>query len=69
MSLNENKTKVMVLDGSGINENININVQGRILEQIEGYSYLGCWIDRGGKCDKEVRRRIGNAKSVFLNSK
>ena len=41
MSLNENKTKVMVLEGSEINENININVQGRILEQIEGYSYLG----------------------------
>ena len=69
MSLNENKTKVMVLDGRETNENININVQGRRLEQIEGYSYLGCWIDRGGKCDKEVRRRIGNAKGVFLNSK
>ena len=69
MSLNENKTKVMVLDGSETNENIKINVQGRTLEQIEGYSYLGCWIDRGGKCDKEVRRRIGNAKSTFLNSK
>ena len=27
MSLNENKTKVMVLDGSGINENINKNVR------------------------------------------
>ena len=69
MSLNENKTKVMVLEGSETNENIKINVQGRTLEQIEGYSYLGCWIDRGGKCDKEVRRRIGNAKSTFLNSK
>ena len=69
MKLNESKTKVMVLDGGGTNERININVQGRMLEQIEGYSYLGSWIDRGGKCDKEVRRRIGNAKSVFLNSK
>ena len=49
MRLNENKTKVMVLDGGGTNERININVQGRMLEQIEGYSYLGSWIDRGGK--------------------
>ena len=47
----------MVLDGGGTNERININVQGRMLEQIEGYSYLGSWIDRGGKCDKEARRR------------
>ena len=69
MSLNQNKTKVMVLDGEDANENINIAVQGSILEQIEGYSYLGSWIDRRGKCDKEVKRRIGNAKTVFLSRK
>ena len=69
MSLNENKTKVMVLDGRRTNERANIDVNGGMLKQIEGYSYLGCWIDRAGKCDKEVRRGIGNAKSALLNSK
>ena len=39
------------------------------LKKIEGYSYLGRWIDRGGKYDKEVWKRIGDAKGVFLNSK
>ena len=59
----------MVLDGRETKEWININAQGGMLIKIEEYNYLGFWIDRGGKCDKKVRRIIGNAKSVFMNSK
>ena len=59
----------MVLDGRKTNEWININAQGGMLIKIEEYNYLGFWIDRGGKCVKKVSRIIGNAKSVFMNSK
>ena len=68
MSLNAKKTKVMVIDKK---ENIEckIKVEGKDLEQVHEYKYLGSWITDDGRCEEEVRRRIGKAKSDFWKFK
>ena len=35
------------------------------LEQATRYKYLGSWVTEDGKCDLEVKARIGMAKDAF----
>ena len=62
MSRNAKKTKVMVIDKKEQIE-CEIKVENKELEQVKEYKYLGSnnWIVNNGKCEKEVRRRIGKA--------
>ena len=46
-----------------------ITVYEEILEQVEEYSYLRSTFDENDRCIKEVRKRIGMAKTVFCKSK
>ena len=48
---------------------VNITVEGRSLEQVESYVYLGQLITEEGRCDKEIRRRIEIARKEFINMK
>ena len=36
---------------------------------MKSYEYLGHTITEDGKCDTEIRKRIGMAKSTFINMK
>ena len=36
---------------------------------MKSYVYLGHTITKDGKCDTEIRKRIGMAKSTFINMK
>ena len=36
------------------------------MEQVESYQYLGQIITEDGRCENEIRRRIGIAKTNFL---
>ena len=70
LEMNTKKTKTMVVrrdpnDGSSVN----IKVDGVTLEQVESYQYLGQIITEDGRCEKEIRRRIGIAKTNFLKMK
>ena len=70
LKMNVKKTKTMVIrrdisDGS----KVNITVDGRALEQVESYVYLGQLITEDGRSDKEIRRRIEIARREFLNMK
>ena len=38
---------------------------GNILEQVQSFIYLGSFISSDARCEKEIRRRIGIAKSSF----
>ena len=65
MSLNAKKDKKE-------NENIQkilITVNEEILEQVKEHSYLGCIFDENGRCIKEVKKRIGVAKTAFWKNK
>ena len=70
LEMNTKKTKTMVVrrdpnDGS----RVNIKVDGVTLEQVESYQYLGQIITEDGRCENEIRRRIGIAKTNFLKMK
>ena len=70
LKMNVKKTKTMIIrrdikDGS----KVNITVEGRSLEQVESYVYLGQLITEDGRCDREIRRRIEIARKEFINMK
>ena len=70
LEMNTKKTKTMIIrrdvnDGS----KVDIKVDGVTLEQVESYQYLGQLITEDGRCEKEIRRRIGIAKTNFLKMK
>ena len=50
---------------STVQPSCNITVNGEKINQIEQFSYLGSLVTHDGRCDKEIRRRIGIAESVF----
>ena len=70
LEMNTKKTKTMIIrrdinDGS----KIEIKVDGETLEQVDSYQYLGQLITEDGRCEKDIRRRIGIAKTNFLKMK
>ena len=60
MELNEKKTKGIVIEKKP-ETNIKIVVNGKQLEQVKDYKYLGTTISDDGKCIKEVKIRIAMA--------
>jgi hypothetical protein len=47
---------------------IKIQINGRLLEQVKSYVYLGHTITEDGKCYTEIRKRIGMPKSYKMKS-
>ena len=45
--------------------NISISVEGKPIQQVDGMGHLGYMATEGGKCDKEIKRRIGIARTAF----
>ena len=43
----------------------NLSVNGKQLEQVQQYKYLGSIITDDGRCEKEVKTRIAVAKEAF----
>jgi len=58
------KTKTMVISKT---ENIpcSIAVNNIALEQASQYEYLGSWITEDGKCEMDIKTKIGMAKDAF----
>ncbi|VDO92894.1 unnamed protein product, partial [Schistosoma margrebowiei] len=46
-----------------------ITVDGETLEGVESFTYLGSIIDEHGGSDTDVKARIGNARTAFLQLK
>src|SRR6218665_293118 len=68
MKVTIKKTKVMKVSrkGEGV---INITIDGEILEQVERVRYLGALITSDGRCETEIKTRIGMAKNAFNQRK
>ncbi len=69
MSLNAKKTKVMIVEKKESREQLKIHVDGTELEQVYQYSYLGSLITTDGRCIREVKKRIIQAKEAFWKNK
>ena len=65
LDINKGKSFVMVFSKKADNPNCNIDVRGDILRQVKEFQYLGSWVTSDGKSDKEIKRRIGMAKTAY----
>ena len=65
MEMNIIKTKSMVISRKKQVTNISIIVKGKPVQQVDRMAYLGYTATEDGKCDKEIKRRIGIARTVF----
>ena len=73
--MNIKKTKVMkvskMYDGKTNSnrptnqQNINLNINGEKLEEVTCFQYLGSLVISDGRCNTEIKSRIGKAKTQF----
>src|SRR6266516_1762439 len=68
MKINAQKTKTMVVswEGGGV---VNITVDGRKIEQVKSFKYLGSVITEDGRSHSDVKIRIVMAKDAFNKRK
>lgn len=65
LTVNIKKTKCMTISKKRVIPRCKIQVGDEPIEQVNSFVYLGSTITSDGKCDAEIRRRIGIAKSAF----
>ena len=65
LKINIGKTEVMGVSKRPEPLQVNIPVEGTMLKQVTSFKYLGSLVDEDGRCDKEIRARIGMAKANF----
>ena len=44
---------------------VTLFVEGQIVEQVAKFKYLGSLIEANGRCEGEIKVRIGMAKDIF----
>ena len=64
MEMNIIKTKSMMISRKKPVSNISISVEGKPM-QVDRMVYLGYMATEDGKCDREIKRRIGIARTAF----
>ena len=65
MEMNIIKTKSMVISRKKPVPNISISVEWKPIQQVDRMVYLGYMATEDGKCNKEIKRRIGIARTAF----
>ena len=65
MEMNVKKTKTMVISKNSDKQTIKIKIDGKVLEQVDKYVYLGQLINNDANCDTEIRRRLEIARGAF----
>ena len=68
MKVNGTKTKIMRISIKK-NKKITVIIEGMKLKQVQSFCYLGSIITEEGRCEKEIRCRIGMAKGKFLENR
>ena len=69
LKVNIKKTCCMVISKWWVVPACNIYINGNKVQQVECFRYLGSMFTSDGRCDKEIRARIGRAKSAFADLK
>ena len=49
----------MVISKKAVVPRVNIELDGQVVEKVSSFTYLGQTITEDGKCDEEIKRRIG----------
>ena len=66
LNMNVSKTKTMVISRDG-GKRASIKVDGKDLEQVEHFKYLGQTVNQEGRSEQEIKIRIAKAKSTFIS--
>ena len=65
LEINCKKTFCMVVSKERQPPTCNLICNGTGIEQVNSFNYLGSMLTSDGRCEKEIRRRIGMAKTSF----
>ena len=65
LRINKNKTESMGVTKESGRLPVNITLEGVPIKQVNSFRYLGSLVSEDGKCDAEIRARIGMAKTNF----
>ena len=57
--MNVEKSKVIKVSKTGGRNDLNISLDGRRMEKVNAYRYLGVDVTNDGKMNEEVNHRIG----------
>ena len=68
MKINIKKTKVMRVSKSG-GGRVSVMIEGKEVEQVRNFKYLGSTLSDDGRCDTEIKIRIALAKEAFSKRK
>src|SRR3984885_7608136 len=63
LQINVEKTKTMIIGKQ--HKSIEVKLEGRELEQVTEFVYLGGLLTEDGQCTKDIKRRIGLASAMF----
>ena len=69
LKMNIKKTKTMVISKRNTIPELDIRIDGKAVEQVSSFTYLGQLVTEDGRSEKEIKRRIGLAKSAFEQMK
>lgn len=67
--INHKKTECMVITKKKVIPTCNIWIGDNQIKQVTHFNYLGSLITSDGRCEKEIRKRIALAKSIFWDMK
>ena len=65
LAVNEGKSKVMRIGKSGEEDEMNVSVNGRRMEEVGTYRYLGVDVSNDSGMGEEVNHRIGEARRAW----
>jgi len=68
MKINIKKTKVMKVSRV-TGDKINILINGKKIDQVQSFKYLGSTLTEDGRCESEIKIRIALAKEAFSKRK
>ena len=62
LEINKKKTQTMVITKEEEVPKVNIKIDGKSLEQVHKFTYLGQQITEDGRSEEEIKRRIAISK-------
>ena len=68
MKINVKKTKTMVISRE-LGKTVNIAIDGKLVEQVDRFKYLGVVITDDGRSLQSIKERIGIANDEFYKRK
>ena len=65
LRVNIGKSKVMVCNRRGGRAELNVRLNGELLEEVETFKYLGSVIGKGTGVSKDVRQRVSDGAAAY----